>query len=799
MSNQDPLRRDTISLVADISSILAQYRDPDQSLQHIAELIARALNTDVCSIYLLDSKSNRLQLQASQGLKEDSIQQIQMETHEGLTGLVVQRLDPVFVVRPAEHPRFKYFQASGEEIYSTFLGVPLVYQQQVLGVLVAQTVAETGLTSADIPLLQAVASQISSLAAYSGLLESLNRQRQESSQMQQRLSRSLQRDQARDREGFLRGEPVSEGFGQGRAHYLAASIGFEEVEAETTEHPEPELSRFEEALSAAQNGISRLIDTMDDLQAEDRAVLKAYLMLLQDRALLDRIRTYIKQGSKAEYALKTAISDYLDIFAGLEDPYLRERGRDVEDVGKRLLRALYGIDQSLNTQFESDTVIIASDISPADLVALRQDKLKAIVLTKGGRTSHAVILAKSFEIPAVIQVADVMDRVKEQDWVIVDGTSGLVFPTPTQEIRREYNRLEREKSQLNHRLARLRSLPAESLDHQRIGLGANIGLLSDLELVDKYGAEFIGLYRTEFPFLARKGFPTEEEQVELYRKVLQGAKQREVTFRTLDVGGDKVLSYLDYPPEDNPYLGWRSIRVSLDMDDIFRTQLRSILRAASSGRARIMFPMISSVQEIITCLDILKEEKKALSRRSVEHNPEVPVGIMIEVPAAVKILPKLLPWVDFISLGTNDLVQYILAVDRNNPRVAPLYTPLHPAVLGTVAEAAAICRKFGLEVSVCGEAAANLSCAYFLLGLDIQGLSMNPASIPRIKNLVRRVDRERIRNQVPDILALSGPAEIQTHLETVLQDLSLDRPAEELPWLDPQERPSSQQTSSGNI
>ncbi|MBE9581661.1 MAG: phosphoenolpyruvate--protein phosphotransferase, partial [Proteobacteria bacterium] len=470
--------------------------------------------------------------------------------------------------------------------------------------------------------------------------------------------------------------------------------------------------------------------------------------------------------------LKKAVFDYLELFSKMDDPYLRERGSDIEDVGKRVLRNLLGLGGSSVKRFEKETIIVASDISPTDVVALRQGNLKAIVLSKGGKTSHAVILARSFEIPMVIGAKEVVEGVREDDFLIVDGTSGVVFPKPSREIIDEYHRLKVEKAKHDRRLSALRNLPATTIDGYEIMLGANIGLLSDLELVEKYGAGHIGLYRTEFPFLAREQFPSEDEQFTLYKKMMEGAQGKEVTIRTLDVGGDKFLSYLDYPKEQNPYLGWRSIRVSLELDDIFRNQIRAILRASAFGTIKLMFPMITSVDEVRKILLILNEEKMSLRNENIPFDEEIRIGILVEVPGAVRILDKLLRYVDCISIGTNDLIQYTLAVDRNNPKVAALYNPLHPAVIATIVEIVSVCKRNQKSVSICGEAASNPKCAYLFLAMETDKLSMNAASVPIIKDLIRKATLTDAKRALDKVLRMEDAVEIAAFLDEVVPRLS---------------------------
>ena len=769
MSTEE-LHNEGMSIVGEIGRIITDSGRPQDTLQKIVELVAGKFDTDVCSIYLFDAGKHNLVLKATVGLSKESIGKIRMSIHEGLTGLVLEEMKPVFVVNPSLHPRYKFFEGSGEEVYRTFIGVPLVYHKDILGVLVVQTLRETGVSEVDINVFSTIASQISATAAYRGLLEDLKKKKDETRDLKKRLSKAQdskiqKKDKKKD---LLRGLPVSCGFAEGHASYLGKSIGFDEIDPEETDEVESEVRRLENAFGRSQEEIAQLSSSVQDLSDGDEAILEVHHMALQDKAFRNKTIAYIRGGYGAEYALKKAVFDYLELFSKMDDPYLRERGSDIEHVGKRVLRNLLGLGGSSAKKFNKATIIIASDISPTDIVALRQENLKAIVLSKGGETSHAAILARSFEIPMVIGVKEVVESVREDDFLIVDGTSGVVFPKPSKEIIDEYQRLRDEKAQHDHRLSAIRDLPATTIDGHEIMLGANIGLLSDLELVEKYGAGHIGLYRTEFPFLAREQFPSEDEQFTLYKKMVEGAQGKEVTIRTLDVGGDKFLSYLDYPKEQNPYLGWRSIRVSLELDDIFRHQIRAILRASAFGNVKLLFPMITSVEEVRKIICLLDEEKHFLREEGIPFDRKIRTGILIEVPAAVKILDKLLRYVDCVSIGTNDLIQYTLAVDRNNPRVASLYNPLHPAVIATILEVVSICKTNNRSVSICGEAASNPKCAYLFLGMETDQLSMNAASVPIIKDLVRRVRLTDAKNALDKVLRMEDAEEIAAFLEELV-------------------------------
>jgi phosphotransferase system enzyme I (PtsP) len=760
----------TISIIEDIGRIIADAIGPAETLHKVAGLIAGRFFVDVCSIYVFDEDKNCLSLAATVGLNEESVGRICMHLGEGLTGLVLEKMAPVFVRDPAGHPRYKYFEGSGEEKYHSYLGLPLIYHAEILGVLVIQTEEEAAIDESDISVFQMIASQIAGEAAYANLLRDLKKMSGDTEDSgEKRLTSQNFKVSNRGKKDLLKGIPVSTGFGEGYAHYLRDVIGFSDIYFHETDDVDHELSRFESALKRSEFHIMRILnDLKSELSPEDEAIFHTYLMYLRDEGLKDRVTALIRQKFSAEYALKEVILNYLRTFSQMEDAYLQERGFDIENAGKRILRNLLGLDDEEPRSLTKETIIIASGMSPAELFSLKQKNLKGIILSKGGETSHVAIIARSFGIPMIIIARGMLRDIQEDDFLIIDGTSGLIFHNPPEVIVLEYQRLENEKMRKDERLESLRGLKPQTLDGFEVRLGANIGLLSDLEFVEKYGADHIGLYRTEFPFLVRERFPSEREQEDLYRRVIEGARGREVTIRTLDVGGDKFLSYLDYPREDNPYLGWRSIRVSLEMRDIFREQLRAILRASAFGRLRILFPMITSIVEIRDTLLILNEEKVKLKQRNIPFDETIKIGILVEVPAAVIILEKFLRYVDFISIGTNDLVQYVLAVDRNNQKVASIYNPLHPAVVSTIHETISICKRHHKPAVICGEAAANLKCAYLYLGMGVDQMSMNPSTVPTVKHLIRNVRQTDTREALKQVLAMDDADEIGAFLDDVV-------------------------------
>ncbi|MDX9787687.1 MAG: phosphoenolpyruvate--protein phosphotransferase [Desulfobacterales bacterium] len=763
-----------LNLFADICRLMTDSKSPQKTLETIVMLVAGRLGIDVCSVYLFDEHRKHLVLRATYGLNAAAVETIRMSPQEGLTGLVVEHQEPVLVVNPQTHPRFKFFENSGEEVYKIFFGLPLVYHQQSLGVIVFQSLNETAISETDIPLFTSIASQIAATVAYTGLLENLAKERTQRENLENKLKVADPLPPvSRAKKTILRGIPVCAGFAEGHAHYLPEGIGFDQVACTRGGGIKSEKKRLEIALSRTLEEMKTLIAQLDQLPPEETAIFESHLMVINDPSFKKRIAHEIETGSCAEYALKQVVEKLMAQFMSIEDPYLKERSADIEDIGKRVLRNLIGAETLRIGALSEDTILVASDISAVDLITLLQPKLKGIALSRGGRTSHAAILSKSFEIPMVIGLSEILETIKENDFLILDGTSGLLFKEPTEEIVKEYQRLKAEKEQDNRQLDSLRELPAITRDGRTVPLDVNIGLLSDTELVKKYGGDHIGLYRTEFPFLARKSFPTEMEQAELYARVLTQVNGKSLTIRTLDVGGDKFLSYLDYPKEQNPYLGWRSIRVCLEMEEIFRPQIRAILRTSAHGPVKLLFPMVCSLKEADQILQIVEAEKNTLAAMNVPFDPRIPIGTMIEVPAAAVIIKHLLTRFDFASIGTNDLIQYTLAVDRNNPKVAHLYNPLHPAVLSLINTVIQACTDAGKEISICGEAAANPKCAFLFAAMGANRLSMSPSAIPMIKKLIREMDYSNAQVVLSTVLQMGSEEDIGVYMDQAMNDIEV--------------------------
>lgn len=783
----DVARRPTggMRVLEDVSAITARSEDLQETLQQIVDVVTERTGADVCSLYILDPRAQRLTLWATAGLEIGAVGKVTMNVGEGLTGTVIEKLEPVVAIDAAQHPRYKYFPETGEEKFHSYVGVPVVERGTPLGVLVLQTLRQRTFTKNEIRLLKAIAQQVSGIVVQARLLEAVKSEKKERREYQRRMLAAIKRLQAYEKASIepgpesgkrtrLSGLPAAPGFGRGKAHILQPPVSFAAIDDRPTADPEEEVVRVKRAVRQSIVELEavrlRLTKRMPEF---DAAIIDAHRAMLEDRGFTGKVEQVIaKQGLAAESALRHVVDELVAKFESIADPYLRERVGDVKDVGLRVLRNLMGVEEP-DRALERDSVLVAEDVTLSDLTLIQHDHLAGIVLATGGVTSHASILAKSFEIPTVVGVEHVVDAVREGDDLIVDGNSGVLFLHPAPDVVREYERLDRDYRAFNRALDAEKDLPAETADGRRVALHANIGLVADLMMAHRHGAEGVGLYRTEFPFLSYREFPDEEEQYQIYARVVRGMEGKPVTIRTLDLGADKYPGYMRPLREDNPFLGWRSIRISLEMPDVFRVQLRAILRAATLGRVRILFPMISGLEEIRRAKELLDEAKDELRRDGQDFDATVPIGVMIEVPSAVLLATQLIREVDFFSIGTNDLIQYLLAVDRDNPKVAKLHTPLHPAVLTAINETVHIAKGAGKTVSMCGEMASDPLCTLVLLGMGLDDLSMGPFFIPVIRRIVRSVSFSTARTVTRDVLKMSSIQEIRGHLFDAMKQFDL--------------------------
>ncbi len=533
-----------------------------------------------------------------------------------------------------------------------------------------------------------------------------------------------------------------------------------------------EIKRFEEAqkktreqLEAIQKKIS---NTMSDEEGE---IFSAHLMMVSDPTLSYSVDRYITLNKlNAEAALEKSIDDIWEMFQSLDDEYLKERATDIRDVGTKMLYNLAGKEMVTLAELNNEVIVVSSDLTPSDTAQMDSDKVLGFVTDAGGRTSHTAIMARSLEIPAVVGLCDVTSLLKGGEMAIVDGNSGLVIFNPTNEQINDYNSLKESYQLKKKKLLELNNLPAMTVDGRRVEMAANIGMPKDVKAALKNGAEGIGLFRTEFLFMDRASFPSEDEQFQAYKMVSEQMLDRPVIIRTLDIGGDKNLGYMDFPREMNPFLGWRAIRMCLDRPDVMKTQLKAILRASYYGHLCIMYPMIISLEEIRKANQILNEAKDELIKKDIPFDNNIQVGIMVETPAAALIADRLIEEVDFFSIGTNDLTQYTLAVDRGNETIAHLYQPMHPAVLKLIKMVIDASHKAGKWTGMCGEFASDERAAIILLGMGLDEFSMSAGSIPAIKKIIREISYEDAKEIANKALLMSSSEEIVRFLNDFIAE-----------------------------
>ena len=741
-----------ISLLERITKLISDSRDFRETVDNIVSLVKTEMHTDVCSLYLYDEELNSLVLVATEGLSQDAIGKVKMKPSEGLTGLVFETGTPLVVQDAHQHPRFRYFPVTREEQYKTFLGVPLISRRSPLGVLVVQDKAERTYSTQELQLFSTIAGQVAGVVVNARLLRELSMRGPKYTAELEPVQQSR----------ILHGIPATPGIAMGNAVVIEGTEDFHYVMEERSEDAEEELEKFSLALDEARKEIEQLQQRIfDQLGEEDAAIFNIHLMMLEDQSFTHKVDEMIHSGYTALFSVKSIISGYLRSFETIDDPYLRDRVVDIEDIGRRISRLLMGSKSGEAIHLDSEGILVSRLITPSDAASLSTQMVRGVATSGGGHTSHAIILSRSLGIPCVVDVEEVLDIVHPGDFLILDGNTGNVFINPDENVIQEYQRLMDDYNRHVVELVKEKDFPSVTLDGCRIELKANVGLLSDLKLVSFYGADGIGLYRTELPFIARTILPTEDEQYRIYRKMVEGMGEKNVTIRTLDVGGDKNIQYLKFEQEENPFLGLRSIRMCMEKVDIFKTQLRAIMRAARHGSVSILIPMISSVEEVQRIKSIMRETIRELETSRKRHNPDVPLGIMIEVPSAAHLAGKMAKEVDFFSIGTNDLTQYTLAVDRNNRRVAHLYDPMNPAVLNLINLASRAAREAGKPISVCGEIASEPIWTPLLLGLGITELSMNAASIPLVKRSVRLLKLEDCQRAARRALRAGTSAEVR--------------------------------------
>lgn len=572
------------------------------------------------------------------------------------------------------------------------------------------------------------------------------------------------------------GTAGSEGFAAGKA-YVYKNV---QVEIDTgviaPEKADRELCRLEEGIKKSRVQLEKLKEKvsfeLDDSKAQ---IFEAHIMMLEDPEFMDAIReAVVKDKVKAEYAVRKTADYYISVFEQIEDAYMRERAADIRDVSGRLIRNIAGLASKDLGDIESPVIVVAHDLTPSDTASMNKQLVLGFATDIGGATSHTAIMARSLGIPAVLGLGDISEKIKDGDYIIIDGLEGKVEVNPDEARKAEYERKISEYKSLREKLESSAGLPAVTPDGRSVEISGNIGTPEDIGSVLANGGDGVGLFRTEFLYMNRTSLPTEEEQYQEYRKAAVKLGGKPLIIRTLDIGGDKELSYLQLPEEMNPFLGWRAIRICLERKDIFKTQLRAILRAGASGNVLIMFPMISGVSEVREAKKVLEEAKAELRSEKLEFDENIKVGIMVEIPSAAVTADSIAKEVDFFSIGTNDLCQYALAVDRMNPKVSKLYQPLHPGILRLIKNVIDASHKHGIFTGMCGEMAGSAEACVILLGLGLDEFSMSARSIPVIKDIIRNVSFEDAKKIAEKALEMDTPEEVKRYSKEALKRLNID-------------------------
>jgi phosphotransferase system, enzyme I, PtsP len=711
-------------LLRRLREIMAEKASAQTRLDKLVTVIATNMVAEVCSIYLRRA-GKWLELFATEGLNPTAVHRTRMREGEGLVGLVAETADPVNLSDAPSDPHFSYRPETGEDPYRSFLGVPIVRGGQVFGVLTVQNRAAVLYAEEEVEALQTVAMVLAEVVAQGGLFNVA-----ELDEPELRVDRPLK---------YL-GEGLSEGVAVGRVVLHEPRV---KVERMIADNPQEELRRLEDAIGLLRVSVDEMLDSSElDLTGEGREVIEAYRLFAYDQGWLQRMRDAVRTGLTAEAAVERVQDETRIRVQRLGDPILRERAHDLDDLARRLLRHLTG--ESGIAELPKDSVILGRAMGPAELLDYSRDRLNALVLEEVAASSHVAIVARSMGLPLVSSAQGITDASRTGDQIVVDGETGEVHLRPQPEIVSAFEAKRTLRANRVARFAAIRDLPAVTRDGVHIKLMMNAGLVLDMPHLAESGADGVGLFRTELQFMIGETMPRLADQIAFYKEIIDAAGDKPVIFRTLDLGGDKVLPYARWEREENPALGWRAIRIALDRPALLRYQVRALLCAAAGLTLRILFPMVSDVAEFNAARALVDREIERARLLSGPQPRQVLVGAMLEVPALAFMLPQIMRSADFVSVGSNDLLSFIFAVDRTNPRVARRYDSLSPAALTLFRQIVRSAAEAGGDVSLCGEMAGRPLDAMALIGLGLRTLSMQPTYIGPVKMMIRSMDLHEV-------------------------------------------------------
>jgi phosphotransferase system, enzyme I, PtsP len=724
----------TRRLLRRLRSIMAGSATAQERLDRIVRVIAAEMVAEVCSAYVMRA-GEVLELFATEGLRREAVHRTRLRVGEGLVGLIAATARPLALADARSHPDFAYRPETGEEIYHSLMGVPILRGGRVLGVLAVQNRTPRQYTEDEVEVLQTIAMIIAELVASGELVNPL-----EIEQSRGGVSLPVRLDGIRLNPGLAIGPAVLH-----QPRVVIRQVVAEDIDAEE--------ERLHRAIAAMQNAIDKLVDTSRGLgPGEHRDIIESYRMFAADRGWLGRIGEAIRSGLTAEAAVQKVQNETRGRMMQVADPYLRERLFDLEDLANRLLQYLAGPSRAMATAaLPSEFILVAHAMGPAELLDYAHRRIKGLVLEEGSPTAHVAIVARAFDIPVVGRVAEASRQIEAGDILIIDGDHAQVLIRPRADIQQSVSATIAARTRRRAFYESLRDVAAVTRDGVAITLLLNAGLLLDLAQLPPTGAEGVGLFRTEIPLLTRNAFPDVVDQTAFYTSAYEQVEGRPIVFRTLDIGGDKVLPYLAHGAEDNPAMGWRAIRIGLDRPAMLRQQLRALIRAAAGRDLYVKFPMIAEVAELEEARRLLDAELARAGREGREPPRTVKIGVMLEVPSLLWQLPALLKRIDFLSIGTNDLAQFLYACDRSNPRVAQRYDLLSAPMLALFRQVIAECRKAEKPLSMCGEMAGDPIEAMVLIALGFRTFSMSATAIGPIKTMIRSLDAGALAHYVEDI------------------------------------------------
>ena len=722
-------------ILTGLHEVMASRGSAQSKLDKVVDLIAEAMASEVCSIYLL--RDNKLELFATHGLRKEAVHVTRLKLGEGLVGTIAGEGRVLNLAEAASHPEFVYRRETGEERYHSFAGVPIVYRESPVGVLAVQHAEPRRYDDVEIEALQTVAMVLSELIAGARLVDGARRGRLRSA-------------------GPLRlaGLKLVAGMAKGKAVFHEPRVIVEHTVADDIE---AERDRVYGAFRKMREQIDNITREAEfGTTGEHAEILETYRMFAYDEGWSRRINEAIDSGLTAEAAIERVQQRTRARMREIDDPLLQERMHDLEDLSNRLLRIVSGrMGTAAQTGLAHDTVLIARNLGPAELLEYDKRRLKAVVLEEGSLTAHMTIVARAMGVPVVGRIADILHIVEEGDVILVDGDNGSVIVRPSRPLATSFEQRMALSQKRRAQVEAVRSLPAETTDGLAVSVMVNAGLAEDAASLDLTGADGIGLFRTEFQFLVSATLPGRDAQLRLYRKVLGAVRGKPVVFRTLDIGGDKALPYLVDGKEEaeNPSMGWRALRLSLDRSTLMKAQARALIQAADRKVLRVMFPMISEPWEYEQARALFEEQVTWAKRGKRGHPSSIEFGAMLEVPALAEVLDQLLPRIDFLSIGTNDLTQFLFAADRADPRLAERYDWLSPAILRFLKRVIVQARAADVPVRVCGEMSGRPLECMALIGIGAENFSITPAAVAPIKAMVRSLDASAIRARMDQVLA----------------------------------------------